>query len=369
MSAPERTPSPAPVGRPPESRRQAPHARRTDRGRSAAKAGRLATTPGEEFTFVIDARLRAALGVQPRPDHRASWRSRWTAPCAPATSRHASAPGRPPRTSRRPPRPPSTRSWGTPPRCWPSARTSPSAPRSPRCAARPASAARRPHPRRGGRRPAARPQHRPRDRRVGRLAARGRPLDAGRRLPIGESARHAEFVFDAPGRYVVADNDEARWLVGERPPTRSPSRGPTPGAPPARRRSPADDDRRQLPLGEDAIGWSPTTPHSRPFLDDAAEDRRRERSLVARGRRRATGSPRHERPRASRPATEPPAAARSSETRGRRPTRPDAGTRSCSAAPSDRASRAEAIMFGELDEPAVDASGQASITDRNVCCA
>jgi hypothetical protein len=31
----------------------------------------------------------------------------------------------------------------------------------------------------------------------------------------GESARHAEFVYDAPGRYVVAEDDEARWLVGE----------------------------------------------------------------------------------------------------------------------------------------------------------
>src|SRR3954453_7680329 len=35
----------------------------------------------------------------------------------------------------------------------------------------------------------------------------------------GESERHAEFVYDAPGRYVVAEDDEARWLVGEQPTT------------------------------------------------------------------------------------------------------------------------------------------------------
>jgi hypothetical protein len=74
----------------------------------------------------------------------------------------------------------------------------------------------------------------------------------------GESARHAEFVFDAPGRYVVADDDEARWLVGEQ----SPLTGPQPRATPGPRRltavgddpwsSAGPDD--ELPLGEDAIG-------------------------------------------------------------------------------------------------------------------
>ncbi len=67
----------------------------------------------------------------------------------------------------------------------------------------------------------------------------------------GETARHAEFVFDAPGRYVVAEDDEARWLVGEP----STSKGPQPRSTSAagRRLSavPADEE---LPLGEDAIG-------------------------------------------------------------------------------------------------------------------
>ena len=45
----------------------------------------------------------------------------------------------------------------------------------------------------------------------------------------GESPRHAEFVFDAPGRYVVADDDEARWLVGEQSPLTGPQPRATPG--------------------------------------------------------------------------------------------------------------------------------------------
>jgi hypothetical protein len=72
----------------------------------------------------------------------------------------------------------------------------------------------------------------------------------------GDVTRHAEFVFDAPGRYVVAEDDEARWLVGEQ----SSSHGPQPrsapsGSPSAQQRRlsavPSDDE---LPLGEDALG-------------------------------------------------------------------------------------------------------------------
>jgi hypothetical protein len=65
----------------------------------------------------------------------------------------------------------------------------------------------------------------------------------------GERARHAEFVFDAPGRYVVAEDDEARWLVGE--PTSS--KGPQPRATPGPRRLSSVGDDDELPLGEDAI--------------------------------------------------------------------------------------------------------------------
>jgi hypothetical protein len=67
----------------------------------------------------------------------------------------------------------------------------------------------------------------------------------------GESTRHAEFVFDAPGRYVVAEDDEARWMVGEQ----SASKGPQPRVTtPAGRRLSAVPADEELPLGEDAIG-------------------------------------------------------------------------------------------------------------------
>ncbi|CAN5400035.1 septation protein SepH [soil metagenome] len=68
----------------------------------------------------------------------------------------------------------------------------------------------------------------------------------------GESARHAEFVFDAPGRYVVAEDDEARWLIGEQ----STSKGPQPRTSTRPRRLASVDshgDDVELPLGDDAI--------------------------------------------------------------------------------------------------------------------
>ncbi|MEO5711797.1 MAG: septation protein SepH [Nocardioidaceae bacterium] len=81
----------------------------------------------------------------------------------------------------------------------------------------------------------------------------------------GESARHAEFVFDAPGRYVVAEDDEARWLIGEQ----STSKGPQPRTSSGPRRLASVDshgDDVELPLGDDAIdlvsdeGPEPTEP-------------------------------------------------------------------------------------------------------------
>ena len=74
----------------------------------------------------------------------------------------------------------------------------------------------------------------------------------------GESARHAGFLYDAPGRYVVAEDDEARWLLGEQ---QASSHGPQPRSPSGPRRLTAVDrptgtrgpDGDALPLGEDAI--------------------------------------------------------------------------------------------------------------------
>ena len=70
----------------------------------------------------------------------------------------------------------------------------------------------------------------------------------------GESNRHAEFAFDAAGSYVVAEDDEARWLVGEQTSRKGPQPRSTPG--PRRLSSVAGgpDDGDELPLGEDAIG-------------------------------------------------------------------------------------------------------------------
>jgi hypothetical protein len=69
----------------------------------------------------------------------------------------------------------------------------------------------------------------------------------------GAGSRRAEFLFDAPGRYVVAEDDEARILVGEVAPPATPAR--TGG----RRLSAVGTD-QELPLGEDAIELVTETP-------------------------------------------------------------------------------------------------------------
>ena len=70
---------------------------------------------------------------------------------------------------------------------------------------------------------------------------------------VSGSPRRAEFIYDPPGRYVVADNQEARLLTGEAAPA------PTAGGTPTRRLSPVPNESRsaryddELPLGDDAI--------------------------------------------------------------------------------------------------------------------
>lgn len=78
---------------------------------------------------------------------------------------------------------------------------------------------------------------------------------------VGGSPRRAEFTYDAPGRYVVADNQEARLLTGEAAP--APATGSTPasqaGSSAGRRLSSVPSEPRrtgfddELPLGDDAI--------------------------------------------------------------------------------------------------------------------
>ncbi len=103
----------------------------------------------------------------------------------------------------------------------------------------------------------------------------------GRWTVVAEYAagKRAEFTYDQPGRYVVADNDDARLLTGEIPGAAS---DPTP----ARRLSsvPADDE---LPLGDgpelgdDAIRLvrpEPLEDTAPPSVDDALEDRAADRA-------------------------------------------------------------------------------------------
>jgi hypothetical protein len=68
--------------------------------------------------------------------------------------------------------------------------------------------------------------------------------------PSGERTRRAEFVFDAPGRYVVAEDDEARWLVGEQSARKTGQ--PRSGTGSSRRLSSVSGE-EELPLGDDAI--------------------------------------------------------------------------------------------------------------------
>jgi hypothetical protein len=107
--------------------------------------------------------------------------------------------------------------------------------------------------------------------------------------PSGERTRRAEFVFDAPGRYVVAEDDEARWLVGEQSARKT---GQPRGAAGSSRRLSSVSTEDELPLGADAIelvtgsgdlgpeqlpldGTDDVSPHERTVdLSQAARDLR-----------------------------------------------------------------------------------------------
>ena len=76
----------------------------------------------------------------------------------------------------------------------------------------------------------------------------------------GEAARGAQFLFDARGRFSVAANDEARWILGEQ----SPAKGPQPG----RRRptgQPDDED------GEPTLDLNDELALVRVVQDDPAD--------------------------------------------------------------------------------------------------
>jgi Protein of unknown function (DUF3071) len=84
----------------------------------------------------------------------------------------------------------------------------------------------------------------------------------------------AHFSFDAPGNYVVADDEDAHWLLGEVPDAATPAEPDEPAAPPrddlsdARRRRLSAVPADELPLGDDAIelvseGPDPEVSHDR----------------------------------------------------------------------------------------------------------
>jgi hypothetical protein len=94
------------------------------------------------------------------------------------------------------------------------------------------------------------------------------------------------WTYDVPGNYVVAEDDDARWLSGEPVGRRTPGE---PGARPTSRRRlasvPADED--ELPLGEDAIEMVHEEPEDAPATDTVDLDETAAR--VREGRGQSTG--------------------------------------------------------------------------------
>ena len=75
----------------------------------------------------------------------------------------------------------------------------------------------------------------------------------------------AELTFDQPGNFVVLDNDDARWLVGDVPdPVAEPEPEPEPGV--RRLAAVPAEDTDQLTLGDDVLGI--TDEPIEAFLDD-----------------------------------------------------------------------------------------------------
>lgn len=83
----------------------------------------------------------------------------------------------------------------------------------------------------------------------------------------GARSGTARFVFDAPGNYVVVDNDDATWLVGD---AATPAAGRSAGDDIARARARrvAATGEEQLPLGDDAISLVSDEPSSDPLDEE-----------------------------------------------------------------------------------------------------
>jgi hypothetical protein len=96
----------------------------------------------------------------------------------------------------------------------------------------------------------------------------------------------AHFTYDAPGNYVTADNEDARWLLGDAVPT---APAPRDDLRQARQRRLTAVGEEQLPLGDDAIEMVsdeqlPQEPPIEAFLTDEApadESEQREQAATA----------------------------------------------------------------------------------------
>ena len=73
------------------------------------------------------------------------------------------------------------------------------------------------------------------------------------RFESPERSGTAEFTYDGPGNYVVVDNDEARWLVGEVVAGLAPHAAPVDDLEQARLRRLSSVPEDEVPLGDDAI--------------------------------------------------------------------------------------------------------------------
>ena len=111
----------------------------------------------------------------------------------------------------------------------------------------------------------------------------------------GAHEGQAAFTFDAPGNYVSADDDEARWLVGDGPAESAEDAAPassTDDLSAARRRRLAAVPPDELPLGEDAIDLVTEVPVE-PSVPDSPGVRGSRGGLPRRragGRRHRTGA-------------------------------------------------------------------------------
>ena len=178
----------------------------------------------------------------------------------------------------------------------------------------------------------------------------------------------AQFAFDAPGNYVVTENDDARWLIGDLADAPERTAPATRRKGPERRLSAVPSD--ELPLGDDAIEMVrdeeeaaapertadltetaakvravPPAEATRPSRRSSTRSSTRTRTRRSRCRRSPSRSrpPRRPRPPSARPARRAPA----------RPCR--AGTRSCSAAASrtDRSAGLDrSVRVGDPRRPA-----------------